>query len=90
MPELDKLYPGDALKLGNYPLLKSIVQSGHANIRGTIKFKDSLVYANTKYSSFTLPQNDSSHLIFECYRGGRRVSEFNSGEIADKANQMWQ
>jgi hypothetical protein len=79
MPELEKLYPGDALKLQNYPLLKCIVQSGHSNIRGTIKFKDSLVYANTKYTSYSLPQNDSSYDLFECYRGGKRVSSITSG-----------
>ena len=89
MPELEALYPGDSIKLSNYPLLKSIVQSGHSNIRGTIKFKDSLVYANTKYSTFSLPQNDSSHTLFECYRGGKRVSNFSSGEIAEKSSQLW-
>ena len=82
MPELEKLYPGDALKLSNYPLLKSIVQSGHSNIRGTIKFKDSLVYANTKMSAFSIPQNDSAAILFECYRGGKRVGNMTSGEIA--------
>jgi len=86
MPELEKLYPGDPIKLSNYPHLKSIVQSGHSNIRGTIKFKDSLVYANTKYSTFSLPQNDSAHLLFECYRDGKRVSNYNSGEIAEKSS----
>lgn len=90
MPELEKLYPGDALKLSNYPQLKSIVQSGHSNIRGTIKFKDSLVYANTKMSTFSLPQNDSAHTMFECYRGGKKVSSLSSGEIAEKSNQLWQ
>ena len=90
MPELEKLYPGDPIKLSNYPHLKSIVQSGHSNIRGTIKFKDSLVYANTKYSTFSLPQNDSAHLMFECYRDGKRVSNYSSGEIAEKSSQLWQ
>jgi hypothetical protein len=89
MPELEKLYPGDALKLSNYPLLKSIVQSGHSTIRGTIKFKDSLVYANTKMSAFTLPQNDSSAILFESYREGKRVGNITSGEIAQKSSELW-
>jgi hypothetical protein len=89
MPELDKLYPGDALKLSNYPLLKSIVQSGHSNIRGTIKFKDSLVYANPKWNSCSLPQNDASHILFECYRDGKRVSNLSSGEVAEKSTELW-
>lgn len=45
MPELNSMYPGDALNAGSYPMLKQIIQTGHSNIRGVIKFKDSLVYA---------------------------------------------
>jgi len=60
MPELESYYPGDALKLQNYPNLKTIVQTGHQHIRGTLKFKDSLVYANTKLSGFSLPTNEAS------------------------------
>jgi len=55
MPELNSLYPGDAFKLKSYPLLKQIVQTGHANMRGVIKYKDALVYANTALSGFSLP-----------------------------------
>ena len=90
MPELDSLYPGDGLKLSNYPLLKSIVQTGHSNIRGTIKFKDCMVYANPKFSSFSLPQNDASHTLFECYREGKRVCSLSSGEMAEKSSELWQ
>jgi len=46
LPSLSSSYPGDALNAPAYPNLKSIVQSGHGNIRGVIKFKDALVYAN--------------------------------------------
>ena len=49
------MYPGDAIKLQEYPLLKNIVQTGHQNIRGINKYKDSLVYANAALSGFTLP-----------------------------------
>ena len=55
MPELYSMYPGDKLNLGNYPMLKQIVQTGHSNLRGIIKYKDSLVYANAKMSSYSLP-----------------------------------
>jgi hypothetical protein len=55
MPELDSLYPGDAIKIQAYPMLKQIVQTGHSNMRGVIKFKDSLVYANPAMSSYSLP-----------------------------------
>ena len=55
MPGLDSSYPGDELNLASYPNLKSIVQTGHQNLRGIIKFKDSLVYANPQFNCFTLP-----------------------------------
>ena len=89
MPELDTYYPGDELKLSNYPHLKNIVQTGHKNIRGTIKFKDSLVYANTRLNPFSLPTNESSMQLFECYRGGKKVASHTSGDIADKAADLW-
>lgn len=55
MPELHSLNPGQALSLSAYPHLKQVIQSGHSNINGVIKYKDSLVYAATSLSSFTLP-----------------------------------
>jgi hypothetical protein len=51
MPELHSLYPGDELSLQNYPELKQIIQLGHTTIRGVIKFKDSMVYANPRFST---------------------------------------
>jgi len=55
MPDLEALYPGDSIKLSAYPNLKHIVQTGHKSMRGVIKFKDSLVYANPRFSTFSLP-----------------------------------
>jgi hypothetical protein len=52
MPELHSLYPGDELNLKAYPHLKQIIQLGHTTIRGVIKFKDSMVYANPKISNY--------------------------------------
>jgi hypothetical protein len=49
-----------------------------------------MVYANPKLSSFELPQNEAGNTLFECYRGGRRVAEHNSGDIVTKSNEMWQ
>ena len=89
MPELHSLYPGDELKLQNYPMLKQIIQTGHSNIRGCIKYKDSLVYATSEFAGFDLPQNDSSSQLFECYRDSRRVSTFTNGEIAEKSSDLW-
>lgn len=89
MPELDSLYPGDALNLSSYPSLKQIIQTGHSNIRGVIKYKDSLVYAVPKFSSYELPQNDASATLFECYKGGRKVSSLSSNEITTKSSELW-
>ena len=89
MPELDSLYPGDELKLQNYPMLKQIIQTGHSNIRGTIKYKDSLVYATSEYAGFELPMNDGNSQLFECYRDSKRVSTFTNAEIAAKSGELW-
>jgi len=90
MPELESLYPGDALNLKNYPMLKQIVQTDHSNLRGVIKFKDSLVYANPKLSLFQLPANEPTTPLFECYRGGKRVAEHSNGAINEKSQELWQ
>lgn len=89
MPTLESLYPGDELSLSEFPYLKLLVQTGHQNIRGVMKYKDSLVFANPKLSGFSLPQNDAASTLFECYQGGRVVSSFTSGDIADKSGSLW-
>jgi hypothetical protein len=64
MPELHSLYPGDELNLKSYPNLKQIIQLGHTGIRGVIKFKDAMVYANPKLSNFEIPENAPSDVAF--------------------------
>ena len=89
MPSLESMYPGDALKLQDYPLLKNVIQTGHQNMRGVIKYNDVLVYANAALSGFSLPQNDQNHELFETYRDGRRVSQVTSGQVAQTASSLW-
>lgn len=60
MPELHGLYPGDALDLSKYPDLKQIIQLGHSSIRGVVKFRDAMVYANPKLSTKQLSDNSAS------------------------------
>jgi len=81
MPELDSLYPGDRLNLGGFPNLRQVVQTGHTNYRGILKFKDLLFYANPKLSHVSLETNDAGSDLFECYRNGKVVSNFTNGEI---------
>jgi len=40
-------------------------------------------------NGFTLPQNDVASTLFECYKGGKKVSSFTSGDIADKSGALW-
>lgn len=82
MPSLESTYKGDPINLSAYPLLKSITQTGFNNIRGVHTFKDALVYANPKFNCFTLPTNSASTQLFECFRGGNRVSQLTNGDIA--------
>ena len=63
--------------------LKSITQTGFNNIRGVNTFKDALVYANPKFNCFTLPTNSASTQLYECFRGGNRVSQLSNGDIAE-------
>jgi len=55
MPELDTLYPGDRVNLASFPMLKHVIQTGHSNYRGVLKFKDTLFYANPALAHCTLP-----------------------------------
>ena len=59
-------------------------------MRGVHTFKDALVYANPKYNCFSLPANSASTGLFECFRGGNRVSEISNGDIAQHAQGLWE
>ena len=85
LPELNKLYPGDPLTLSNYPHLKSLIQLGHTSIRGIIKYKDAMVYANPKLTTLEIPENSSSDTVFESYQGGKQVSSYTNSDIVNFA-----
>jgi hypothetical protein len=89
LPELHNLYPGDELNLRNYPYLKQIIQVGHHTIRGVVKFKDAMVYANPKLSAVELPVNKSDDEAYVSYRGGKLVSSFTSGDLVERAQSLW-
>lgn len=71
MPELHSLYPGDELALQNYPHLKQIIQLGHNSIRGVIKYKDAMVYANPRLTSQQIPENNTQDIAYATYQGGK-------------------
>lgn len=85
LPELHSLYPGDELNLKKFPYLKQIVQVGHHTIRGVVKFKDAMVYANPKLIAVDLPVNEGSTVAYESHRGGKVVSTFTSSDLVSKA-----
>lgn len=89
LPELHSLYPGDELQLKNYPNLKQIIQLGHTSIRGVIKFKDAMVYANPKLSNLEIPENSTSDAVYEAYKGGRNYVSYTNGELASHADSLW-
>ena len=81
MPELHNLYPGDELNLKAFPHLKQIIQLGHTTIRGVIKFRDSMVYANPSQSLVQIPENSPSDLALVSYQNGKEISSFTGGEL---------
>jgi hypothetical protein len=89
MPELNRLYPGDNLNLKGYPDLKQIIQLGHSSIRGVIKFKDSMVYANPQLTTLEIPDNTPGDEAFVSYKGGKQVSSFTNGELVNHARTLW-
>jgi hypothetical protein len=89
MPELHNLYPGDELSLKNYPNLKQIIQLGHTSIRGVIKFKDSMVYANPQLSNYEIPENSASDVVFQAYANGKQVSSLTSGDLVNHSQRLW-
>lgn len=90
MPELHSLYPGDELALKAFPNLKQIIQLGHTTIRGVIKFKDAMVYANPSVSNYEIPENEASDIAFKAYQNGKEVSSLTSGDLVQQANNLWQ
>lgn len=89
MPELNSLYPGDELSVNAYPHLTQIIQLGHSTIRGVIKFKDSMVYANPRFSTKSIPENSPEDVGFESYQNGKQVSSYTSGELTSHAQELW-
>ena len=89
MPELHGLYPGDELSLKSYPNLKQIIQLGHTSIRGVIKFKDAMVYANPKFSNFEIPENSPSDVAFQAYSNGKQVSYLTNGDLVNSSQKLW-
>ena len=63
MPELKRAVPGEHLSIGAFPGLKQIIQVGHTAIRGTMKFKDCMVYARPSLATYSLPENETGDLV---------------------------
>lgn len=62
---------------------------GHTTIRGVIKFKDAMVYANPKISNYSIPENNPSDVVIQSYQNGKEVSSYTSGDIVKSAQSLW-
>ncbi len=83
------MYPGELLHISNFPNLKRIVQTGHNQIRGTLKYKDTMSYVKPSMSLHELPENSPNDTVLEIYQGGRVAHSFSNQDICNHAEQLW-
>lgn len=89
MPELEKMYAGDDLKLAKFPHLQHIVQTGFTKMRGVNMFKDLAVYANPALSNYSIPQNSADDVTHRVFSDGKEIATLTSGDIVDASNKLW-
>lgn len=82
------MYAGDELNSGKYPHLQHVIQTQFKAIRGVNMFKDLAVYANPAMSTQSLPENTADDEAFVSFANGQQTV-YSSGELCDKANQLW-
>ena len=49
-----------------------------------------MVYASPSVSSFQIPENKAEDQAFISYQGGKRVSAYTNGELAQHAQSLWE
>lgn len=65
------------------------MQLGHNSIRGVLKYRDVMVYANPQYQTKQIQENQANDTVFESYRSNKLVSSLTSQELASKAENLW-
>lgn len=88
MPELNKMYFGDALSVAKFPHLEHLVQTKFSAIRGVSSFRDMSVYATPQYSSHEIPQNQADDVVRVALKDGR-ATEYSSGDLVSHADNLW-
>ena len=89
MPELADYYPGQKLVIDNFPNLTNIIHTGHSTIRGTNKFKESLVYTKPHLTNMKIHGSAKSDLAMEFYSKGDLLTSLTNDELLKKAKEVW-
>jgi hypothetical protein len=89
IPELSEHFPGQSLSIDNFPNLSNIMHTGHSTIRGTIKFKESLLYTNPRYSNLKIPGASGDNLAFEFYEKGDLKTSMTNAELLKESKDVW-
>ena len=89
LPELIDHYPGEKLKVNNFPNLRNVMHTGHTSIRGTSKFKENMLYTKPSLTNLRLPGTDGRALAFQYYLKGNYESKMTNLEVLQEAADIW-
>jgi len=88
IPELGGLLPGDEFKTALFPKLQTLIHTGHKTIRGTSKFKESMLYAKKENTSLRVPGTDANTVAFECFKGGEQLKSYTNQDLVSYAGKI--
>jgi hypothetical protein len=89
IPELADHFPGQKLSIDNFPNLSSILHTGHSTIRGTIKFKESLLYTEPSLTNLKIPGSSGDNLALEFYEKGSLKTSMTNTELLNASKDVW-
>ncbi|CAI2374099.1 unnamed protein product [Moneuplotes crassus] len=89
MPELIDHVPGQTLKVGDFPELRHVIHTGHSTIRGTSKFKETLLYAKSEQTNLKLPGTTGDVSAVEYYKEGEYIADITNNEFLGKSQEIW-
>lgn len=82
------LLPGDEFRTALFPNLQNLIHTGHKTIRGTTKFKESMLYAKQENTTLRVPGTDASTVAFECFKGGEQIKSYTNKDLVDHATKI--
>ncbi|CAI2374061.1 unnamed protein product [Moneuplotes crassus] len=89
MPELIDHTPGQELKVDNFPELRNVIHTGHSSIRGTTKFKETLLYTKPNLTTLKIQGTTGDATAVEYYKEGEYVTGITNTEFLGKAQEVW-